>query len=57
MASNLSLLAPIGLVLALAACTRSVALTDVADGGQVFIGRTLEARLSGRPDVARLRGT
>ena len=32
-------------------------VADVADGGQVFIGRTLEARLSGRPDVARLRGT
>jgi N-methylhydantoinase A/oxoprolinase/acetone carboxylase beta subunit len=25
----------------------------VADGGQVFIGRTLEGRLTGRPDVAR----
>jgi len=34
MAPNLSLLAPIGLVLAVAACTRSVTLTDVADGGQ-----------------------
>jgi hypothetical protein len=26
----------------------------VADGSQVFIGRSLEARLTGRPDVARL---
>ncbi len=30
-------------------------LAPVADGGQLFLGRTLEARLSGRPDIARLR--
>jgi N-methylhydantoinase A/oxoprolinase/acetone carboxylase beta subunit len=29
-------------------------VADVADGSQVFIGRSLEARLTGRPDVARL---
>jgi len=29
-------------------------VADVADGGQVFLGRTLEARLTGRPDLTRL---
>jgi N-methylhydantoinase A/oxoprolinase/acetone carboxylase beta subunit len=29
----------------------------LADGGQVFLGRTLEARLTGRPDLARLAET
>jgi N-methylhydantoinase A/oxoprolinase/acetone carboxylase beta subunit len=29
-------------------------VADVADGSQVFVGRSLEARLTGRPDVARL---
>ena len=28
----------------------------LSDGGQIFVGRTLEARLTGRPDVARLAG-
>jgi len=27
---------------------------ELADGGQLFLGRALEARLSGRPDLARL---
>jgi hypothetical protein len=29
----------------------------LADGGQVFLGRTLEASLTGRPDLARLAET
>ena len=29
----------------------------LADGGHVFLGRTLEARLTGRPDLARLAET
>jgi len=29
-------------------------VAELADGGQVFLGRTLEARLVGRPDLARL---
>ncbi|MBN1346730.1 MAG: DUF1638 domain-containing protein [Phycisphaerae bacterium] len=29
-------------------------LAHLADGGQIFVGRTLEARLSGSPDLARL---
>lgn len=29
-------------------------VADLADGGQVFLGRTLEAQLTGRPDLARL---
>jgi hypothetical protein len=29
-------------------------IATVADGSQLFIGRTLDARLSGRPDLARL---
>jgi len=29
-------------------------LVPTADGGRLFLGRTLEARLSGRPDIARL---
>jgi len=29
-------------------------LASTADGGQLFIGRTVEARLAGRPDVARI---
>jgi len=27
---------------------------ELSDGGQLFVGRTLEARLSGQPDLARL---
>jgi len=29
-------------------------VADIGYGGQAFVGRTLEARLSGRPDIARL---
>ncbi|MFH1738022.1 MAG: hydantoinase/oxoprolinase family protein, partial [bacterium] len=29
-------------------------IAPLADGGEQFLGRTLEARLSGRPDIARL---
>ncbi len=32
-------------------------VADLADGGQVFLGRTLEAHLTGRPDLARLAST
>ena len=29
-------------------------VAPLADGGQIFLGRTLEARVSGRPDISRL---
>jgi len=32
-------------------------IAPLADGGRIFIGRTLEARLSGCPDIARLGET
>ena len=31
-------------------------VASVADGGQLFLGRKLEARLTGRPDLAALSG-
>ena len=31
-------------------------VADVSDGGRIFVGRTLHARLTGRPDLARLAG-